>query len=208
MKRARARIVSAFTLIEMLVVIAIIAVIAGLVVGLAAVAGESGKLKRTESELKMFETLIDSYKSKTGVYPPDHPSNPGVNSLLYELAGATRDVPDSDPIYHTVFGNVQSNVIWMKFGLTGIVNAGEKTARAEDDNRMYPILKNLKPDQIGSVAQDTISLVVPIDSPTGPRPTPWKYLRGANAVHNPESFDLWVEIKVRGQTRIIGNWKN
>ena len=71
---------------------------------------------------------------------------------------------------------------------------------------MHQVLKDLKPDQKASVASNTLSLVIPIDGPSG-RPNPWQYLVGEHANHNKESFDLWVEIKVRGQTRIIGNWK-
>ena len=57
-------------------------------------------------------------------------------------------------------------------------------------------------------------MVIPIDDKSGQRPNPWRYRLGnpTNA-HNPESFDLWVEIKLGmtngvPKTKTIGNWKN
>jgi prepilin-type N-terminal cleavage/methylation domain-containing protein len=211
-----------FTLIELLVVIAIIAVIAGLVVGLAGVAGKDKKQKRVRVELIKLVTLIETYKSKVGVYPPDNPdpkdsfTNPPPNSLLYELAGAIRDRSNvADPLYKTPFGNITSNEIWATYGGTdvfpgpekraGLVNAVEEEGNP-DDSKVHRILTSLKPDQRATVAGH-LSLVVPVDGPNG-QPNRWHYLQGTNAVHNPDSFDLWVDIVVGGQTQRIGNWKN
>lgn len=206
MKTARAIRARAFTLMEMLMVIAIIAIVASLVVGLASVAGSKKKIARTEAELQNLVTLIESYKAKVGVYPPDNPNNMwGTNTLLYELAGAVRtNAPGVR--YDTPFGNVQMSVLQSSFGVAGIINARDAGGSPED-NSMVPLLKNLKPDQVGSVVADSLSLVVPIDGPNG-RPNPWRYRSGTNALHNPESFDLWAEIIAGGRTNIVGNWKN
>ena len=203
MRASRAPRTHAFTLMEMLVVIAIIAVVAGLVVGLAGVAGESSKIKRTQVELGKVTSLIDSYKSKVGTYPPDHPSNPDVNSLLYELAGAQRNGPVNDPTYDTPFGSIQSNQIWSTYGTNGFVNAKDP---GSDDSQIYRILKDLHKDQSATVAGH-LSLVIPVDGPNG-KPNPWKYLVGDHATNNPSTYDLWVDIVVRGKTNRIGNWKN
>ena len=206
MKTLRAHRTTAFTLIELLVVIAIIAIVAALVAGLAGFAGEKKRFSRTQAELGKIITLIDNYKLKVGVYPPDHPGDPRLNTLLYELAGAVR-VPGSDPNYVTAFGSISSNRLWATYGFTGVINAGEKTVNPDDDARVYSLLKDLHPDQFASVVPNTLSLVVPVDGPNG-KPNPWKYLSGANATNNPSSYDLWVDIVVRGQTKTIGNWKN
>ena len=217
--RTRAPRTHAFTLIELLVVIAIIVVVAGLVVALAGVAGESSKTKRTQTELAKLVTLIDAYKSKVGVYPPDNPANSGRNSLLYELAGATRTIsaPYSalDPGYLTTFtnvspyGQVAQSVLFNRFGIyaNGVINAVDESGDAENRAVVKLILKELKPDQFATVAPNTISLVIPVDGPGG-RPNPWNYWVGTNAVRNPDTYDLWVDIVVRGKTNRIGNWKN
>ena len=92
MNPARAAQKRAFTIIELLMVIAIMAVVAGLIVGLASVSGDSKKIKRTEAELAKLVTLIEQYKTKVGVYPPQNPNTNfwHHNTLLYELAGAVR----------------------------------------------------------------------------------------------------------------------
>jgi len=202
---------SAFTIIELLVVIAIMLMIAGLVVWAGARAGEHRKISRAEVERDKLVTLIENYKAKVGVYPPDNrqiPFNPAVNSLFYELAGARRT---PHPGYTNDFGVfVLQTALRDAFGIDGMINA------SDDRTEIKWILKDLKPDQTNEVVPGTISLVVPIDGP-GPnrRPNPWRYATGTNAIHNPESFDLWVEIYSHGKTNstcanciIIGNWKN
>src|SRR5436190_1645708 len=62
----------AFTLIELLVVISIIALLAGLIVGLARSAGQSNKRSRIQAELNQVITAIDAYKAHWGQYPPDN----------------------------------------------------------------------------------------------------------------------------------------
>ena len=84
---------AAFTLIELLTVISIIAVLAGLVVGLAPVAGTRIRESRLKAELNALVSAIETYKAKYGVYPPDNYDpvrnvvNPALNPLFYELTG-------------------------------------------------------------------------------------------------------------------------
>jgi prepilin-type N-terminal cleavage/methylation domain-containing protein len=195
----------AFTLIELLVVIGIIAVVAGLVVGGAALAGDKKRISRAQTERDRLVTLIESYKAKVGVYPPDNTNNPGRNTLLYELAGAIRDTNNtaSNPNYLTPFNNVQANVLSTECNVGGIQNSGDILGETSQVQRL---LKDVRPDQVAQVG-GIRSLVVPIDGPNG-QPNAWNYLVGDHAKRNKDSFDLWVEIKVRGQTRTIGNWRD
>ena len=182
----------AFTIIELLVVIAIMAVVAGLIVGLAGVAGDNKKLKRTEAELANLVTLIEQYKGKVGVYPPENPNAnfPDRNVLLYELAGAVRK-PAVDPVYETPYWTNTASELFSAFGVRGIVNARDEGNVDPDANRMHPILKNLKSDQFAAAVPGTRSLVVPVDDKNGQRPNAWRYRLGnATNTHNPESFDL------------------
>lgn len=197
----------AFTIIELLVVIGIIAVVAGLVVGLAGVAGEKSKLSRAQAERDRLVTYINSYQSKLGFYPPDNPANPAANSLLYELAGAIRDTNNTanDPTYITPFGNVKASDLLARFGVNGVANSADIFG---ETNSIQRFMKDLRPDQTNRLVSGVVSLVVPIDGPTGQQPTPWQYLRGDNATNNKASFDLWVDIKVRGKMNRIGNWRN
>src|SRR5580765_111185 len=82
---------SSFTLIELLVVIAIIGLLAALLMNLLPRANDMKVRTRVKAELAQVEMAIEHYKEKRGYYPPDHPSNPGTNSLYYELVGTTFD---------------------------------------------------------------------------------------------------------------------
>ena len=59
----------AFTLIELLSVIAIIGILAGIVIGVGRRAGESGRESRAKVELAAISTALESYKRQNGDYP-------------------------------------------------------------------------------------------------------------------------------------------
>ena len=205
----------AMTLLELLVVFAIMVIVAGLVVGLAGVASEKGKISRAQAERDKLVMLIETYRAKVGMYPPENrqtPFRPEANSLFYELAGAVR-YPGTPTIYSNVFGTVTDLELNAAFGVDGMINAITPTEDVMDVKR---VLKQVKPDQLAQVFGNTRSFVVPIDGLSG-KPNPWKYKVGTNSVyttptykgmHNPETFDLWVEIVVRNKTNVIGNWKD
>src|SRR5437016_7462881 len=89
---------SGFTLIELLVVIGIIALLAGLVVGLTAHSARKMRESRIRGELEHIATAIEAYHAQFNQYPPDNVVskdplvvNPVTNSLYYELTGVVVD---------------------------------------------------------------------------------------------------------------------
>lgn len=60
---------AAFTLIELLAVMGVIVVLAGLILAIAGSAQTQGARRRATAELKAFETAIEAYKSDNGAYP-------------------------------------------------------------------------------------------------------------------------------------------
>ena len=100
-RKPQAQKAPAFTLIELLTVISIIGIIAGLLVGLAPLASRRMKETKVRAEMQEIIMLIDSYKAKYGVYPPDglkYVSNVEIGSdaihpLFYELSGVVAYVP-------------------------------------------------------------------------------------------------------------------
>ncbi len=246
----------AFTLIELLTVISIIAVLAGLVVGLAPVASAKMKEARVRGELAGLVTAIESYKSRFGVYPPDNtytlnntgngPTqvDPVMNTLYYELTGALVD--NSRGSFFTADDEVEvtSAVLLDKLGREGIVNSVPRTqAGATLDRTERPLKRRLfsvplkdyqsceifrQKSAAGYVDLELLAvghggdasgkkgagIAWPLNNSQFPPPVasnpslnPWRYV-STNPTNNPTSFDLWAEVIVKGERKIIGNWKN
>ena len=70
---------AAFTLIELITVMAIILVLAGLILGVAGHAQYKGSLTRATAEIKALEGAIEAYKADNGTYPRDLASTDMLN---------------------------------------------------------------------------------------------------------------------------------
>ena len=66
---------AAFTLIEMMTVIAVIVILTGLVLNIAGYANRKGALARAEGEIQMISSACESYKADNGNYPRDVPDS-------------------------------------------------------------------------------------------------------------------------------------
>src|SRR5437867_59692 len=60
---------NAFTLIELIVVVTIIAILAGLVLSTAGYARKKGARARAETEIAAMSAACESYKADNGIYP-------------------------------------------------------------------------------------------------------------------------------------------
>lgn len=77
---------AAFTLIEMMAVITIIVILAGIVVGGMGYVNESQARKKTEVQIKLLEKALEEYKMDMGKYPgtlDDSPPTGNISSQLY-----------------------------------------------------------------------------------------------------------------------------
>ncbi len=220
-----------FSLIELLAVISIMAILAGLLVGLAPQATARIRESRTRAELEKLTMGIEAYKSKYGVYPPDHVTGTGadgmpvvdpvINPLFYELTGLMV-VQQGASGYFVPLGDRDGAGVRLDpdthvrtfFNRDGFVNA-------QPTNYLRRLFRmEFKEDQYAEISTnpDIEVLVTPVPWPANnaafpspipsqPRLNPWRY-NSSHPVHNPGSYDLWAEIIVRGQRRVIGNWKN
>jgi prepilin-type N-terminal cleavage/methylation domain-containing protein len=189
-----------FTLIELLVVISIIAILAGLLLTAGVGIQRNAAKKRAKAELQMVAIAIDAYKSKLGYYPPDNPNNFGLNSLYYELVGCER-------INATQFKprDGSGNVSAAQLGVPGIMNATPANSNGDDAIVAQSFLKELKPTQYADL-NPVRRLGVALDGPVmAGTVTPFFY-NSSNPTNNPNSYDLWVDIRVGGKTNRISNW--
>jgi prepilin-type N-terminal cleavage/methylation domain-containing protein len=220
---------SAFTLVELMIVISIIAVLAAMIFPAFGGIKRKMHIKRAQAELQKLETAIQAYKTKYGHYPPDNRQANltagnrqyyGLNPLYYELKGtklngnsyqtldsritlATAAVPG-------VFGN----------GVSGFMNCtrgnSDESAPAQD------FLKDLTTTHLilGKVGGTETAVLVcsvqwskdlppvmPDFTPDVPGifPNPWRY-DSSSPTNNPGEFDLWVDVIQGGKTNRISNW--
>jgi len=201
---ARRSLSPAFTLVEMLVVIAIIGLLSALIAGLVGRAKNAEVRARVKGELAQLETAIEHYKEKRGFYPPDNPGNPGSNSLYYELSGTAYD--DATKSYTTLSGDgaLPAGSVSTAFGAPGFINSN---ATADDAKNYHPALKTASQVREVDVNGVKVKLLgMAISGPSGDF-SPWYYNR-SNPTNNPNSYDLWVEVFVSGHPKKFGNWKD
>ena len=84
----------AFTLVEMLMVMLIIAIIASLIVSVASLANKKGTMSKAQAEITALATACESYKADNGTYPRL------AKTTEQDTAGATSPIDprtDGDP---------------------------------------------------------------------------------------------------------------
>jgi len=204
---------SAFTLIELLTVIAIIGVLAALILPVAGAVKKHQYIYNSQTQMAQLETAIDRYKAAYGFYPPDAPGNSMTNQLYYELVGTTNNGAN----YVTLDGSAQilTGQVSTAFpGVGGFVNC-TKSNGGEDASAARNFLPDLKPNQITVLSNNTVLVTLLIGSVGGPytqyQPlglqdvNPWRYVYPG--VNNPGSYDLWMQLVFApGQSNLICNW--
>lgn len=204
-----ARLGRAFTLIEILVVVALMALLAALVLGGATFATNQKKISRVEAELSKWVTLVELYHDRMGFYPPCNSNNPALNPLFYELSGTVLDA--SANTYRTLNGldTVDRALVGAAFNLGGFLNASTEATEVKNFG------KNIQSNQVINVSLPGGGAVkVPLVPVRGPGPfgepdtvtNTWRY-NSLNPTNNPDSYDLWAEILIGNEVRVIGNWK-
>ncbi len=89
----------AFTLIELLAVLVIILIIAGLFVGVSGPASQSAKKRKAEVMISALEVAIGMYKADTGLYPPsDNPSGAGTTAKLNDYLSTGGEYSTPQPV--------------------------------------------------------------------------------------------------------------
>jgi len=207
----------AFTLLELLAVISIIAVLAAFLLAGAGAFNKRQKINRTQAEMAKLELALDNYKAAYGFYPPSNPNNFLVSQLYYELLGTT----NNNGTYQTLDGSATINAadVPAAFNAGGFVNCS-KPGAGEDAVAARNFLPGLPPNQIYrpyTNAPSTVGVTLIIGSVGGPDATyrpldtnapdlnPWRY-NSVNPTNNPGAYDLWIQLSIGGKTNLICNW--
>jgi prepilin-type N-terminal cleavage/methylation domain-containing protein len=215
--------VAAFTLIEVLVVIAIMGIIAAMVLTGGQYASTVKKETAVKAEREKLQTMIDNYQAKLNFYPPDNGNLAALsssaaeylyenytasNALIYELTGVT-NLTNSALIFNGNTISLASGDFPNYFNRTGIANADSsepqnffKPPPMPQDYTNYP----------GTPlhSYDALGLLVPVPL-TGTQPNFWHYDASSARRHNQNSYDLWAEFAVGNKNGKVvvetnGNW--
>jgi prepilin-type N-terminal cleavage/methylation domain-containing protein len=204
----------AFTLVELLVVMAVIATLAAMLFPAAAAIKKRAIIKRVETEMKFLEAALAAYQGNLGHYPPDNPDAPIANQLFYELSGTKVN----GPAYETESGQGRINTADLPtfFGnkVTGFVNVSKGGGDEAQSSKNYLI--GLRPAQYLEVERNGRSGIIlgvtdkgPLvfnEAASGGRTiNPWRYTSGS-ATNSPGKYDLWIDVLIAGKTNRFCNW--
>lgn len=216
-----------FTMIELLMVISLITIMAGMMFGLSGLATSKMRVARIQGELSHLVTAIEFYKDKYKVYPPDnqlkdangypYPGCSATNQLALELTGCTvtNNAFSSSHLRTPAGGTHLLTSMEMKpiFGgaADGILNASENPGKVRN------FLGNYSDRKFGKLTNNSRSVTfdilrVPVVAPIyhaslvsrgkGWRRmganNPWHY-NASDPTNNPGKFDLWAEFQLSRQ---------
>ena len=203
----------AFTLIELLTVIAVIAVIAALILPVGSAVRRQAFIHNAQAQMAQLETAIENYKSAYGFYPPSSVNGPLTNQLYFELVGTTL----TNGMFVALDRSAQLNQtdVGGTFGPGGFMNC-TKAGGDESAQQARNFLPDLKPDQIYSYTNYNNGVIKILVAPNGgPDPAykpfggvsdvnPWRY--AYPGTNNPGSYDLWIQLSIAGNSNLICNW--
>jgi prepilin-type N-terminal cleavage/methylation domain-containing protein len=211
-----------FTLIELLVVISIIGVLAGFTIPVLSAVKSAQYKKVARAELEFIQTALENYKAKYGAYPPGNSANPLLPQLYYELAGTSQTTISGNNCFQTLDGSTYIKVtdVPLAYGVGGFVNCTK--GNGEDDIKAKNFLSGIRQQNIYSPVtnnsqppyNNNITTTVLKTSVGGPDDTyqpltasglnPFRYVYPG--VNNPNSYDLWVQLVIKGKTNLVCNW--
>lgn len=175
------RTAGAFTLIELLIVVAIIIVLGGLILATSSYVQTKGKRSRAEAEIAAMAAALENYKADNGVYPRDA-------------------VTDGLAVTTTTLSNYDAPSLKLYEYLSG----DSDHDRVEESKAYFPF----KPNQLSPVDQS--KAVTAIRDPFG-NPYGYSTMKASGSTKNGfnPTFDLWsIADGAPGtdQTKWIRNW--
>jgi type II secretory pathway pseudopilin PulG len=212
---------SAFTLIELMVVIAIIIVLAGLILSTMGYVQKKGARARAETEIAAMSAACESYKADNGIYPRDPTPNTATDKLNAKTDGdPTLTATNPSGGTYTTASLVLYRALSGDTNLDRAVNATDQLFKIDGTTLSPPLTQlprvyfTFKPNML--IPADQTQNVQYIRDPFGNSygySTAYQY--DPNTGYNP-TFDLWSTSGETGpqagetfqqyQLRWIKNW--
>lgn len=213
-KSEQGRKTSAFTLVEMMVVIAIIGILSGILYSAFAVGIAASNKKKAKAEFEKLDTAIKNYYATYNSYPLDNSNDFRLSPLYYELQGTTWNT--AAQTYDMVGEQISEANVRLYFFQDGLRNVTHDVADAQAP-KAKDFLGSLSPKAYTAIATmaNAKVLVMPVkDAETnmvmcadGNLRNLWHY-NASRPVYNVGKYDLWGEFEVGGTRYRISNWEN
>jgi len=184
----------AFTIIELLVVITIIIILAGLILSTVGYVQKKGARSRAEAEITAMSAALESYKADNGIYPTDATTN---------LLKANSDRDSTQPVY-------ASASLYLYKELSGDHDAN-RTVDTSDDLSGSDVI----PKTYFAFKQNNLLPAPPLTSTVTAIRDPFGNSYGYSTVksfapngtdgYNP-TFDLWSTANSTDTNQWIKNW--
>jgi type II secretory pathway pseudopilin PulG len=183
---------SAVTIIELLLVITVILILAGLILSISSYVQNKGARARAEAEIAAMSAALESYKADNGIYPRDNPGSTYTDSLN------ARSLPSPAP---SPSPNVYTNAaVFLYTELSGL----DTTQQPIANKRAY---FSFRPQMLGHPSGNSVTVAY-LRDPFG---NCYGYSTAnqgsSNSGFNP-TFDLWstANDKTGNTSAWIKNW--
>ena len=161
----------AVTIVELLVVIMIILILAGLILSISSYVQNKGARARAETEIAAMSAALESYKADNGIYPRDNPGNQYTDNLNAKA--------DFDPTQ----SKYQNASLYLFFQLSGL----DANQQAVANMKSYFAFK---PQMLGHPAGNTATVAF-IRDPFGNSYGYSTANQGSSGAGYNPTFDLW-----------------
>jgi len=161
----------AVTIVELLVVIMIILILAGLILSISSYVQNKGARARAETEIAAISAALESYKADNGIYPRDNTGNQYTDNLNAKV--------DVDPAQ----SKYQNASLYLFFQLSGL----DANQQAVANMKSYFAFK---PQMLGHPAGNTTTVAF-IRDPFGNSYGYSTANQGSSSAGYNPTFDLW-----------------
>ena len=161
----------AVTIIELMVVIIIILILAGLILSISSYVQNKGARARAETEIAAMSAALESYKADNGIYPRDNPGNQYTDTLNAKV--------DFNP----TLSKYKNASLYLFFQLSGL----DANQQAVANMKSYFAFK---PQMLGHPAGNTTTVAY-VRDPFGNSYGYSTANQGSSSAGYNPTFDLW-----------------
>ncbi|PZR74865.1 MAG: hypothetical protein DLM73_06780 [Chthoniobacterales bacterium] len=193
----------AFTLVELLIVMAIIIILAGVILATSSYVQKKGARSRAEAEIAAMSAALENYKADNGIYPRGKSTAvPPSGTPVYPVAAKGTDEIDARSDVDSTTQIYQDTSRYLYEQLSGDFDLNLST---DPGNKSYFAFK----ESVLALIKDSSGKIVGLSHIKDPFGNSYGYstaYQGNSAKGYNPTFDLWSTANETDSTRWIKNW--